>query len=59
MRGEFLNAMLSVVFSNKRKKTSGLTGLELRMAYQSLICVKSLLKRVTPMNETFNRDTKE
>jgi hypothetical protein len=30
--------------TNKRKKTSGLTGLELRMAYQSLISVKSLLK---------------
>jgi len=38
--------------SNKRKKTSGLTGLELRMAYQSLISVKSFLKTVTPMNET-------
>ncbi|KAM6489310.1 hypothetical protein JOM56_015211 [Amanita muscaria] len=33
------------------KKTSGLTGLELRMAYQSLIRVKSLLKTVTATNE--------
>ncbi|KIL56190.1 hypothetical protein M378DRAFT_1038874 [Amanita muscaria Koide BX008] len=37
--------------TNKRKKTSGLTGLELRMAYQSLISVKSLLKTVTATNE--------
>ena len=37
--------------TNKCKETSGLTGLELRMAYQSLISVKSLLKTVTPTNE--------
>jgi hypothetical protein len=30
---------------NKRKKTSGLTGLELRMAYNSLVNVKSMLFR--------------
>lgn len=37
--------------TNKRKKTSGLTGLELRMAYQSLISVKSLLNTVSATNE--------
>ncbi|KAF8804113.1 hypothetical protein BYT27DRAFT_7108337 [Phlegmacium glaucopus] len=36
---------------NKRNETSGLTGLELRMAYQSLISIKSLLKTVTATNE--------
>ncbi|CAA7261045.1 unnamed protein product [Cyclocybe aegerita] len=36
---------------NKRKKMSGLTGLELRMAYQSLISVKSFLKTLTATNE--------
>ena len=35
----------------KGKKTSGLTGLELRMAYQSLISFKSFLKTVTATNE--------
>ncbi|KAF8327639.1 hypothetical protein F5887DRAFT_1083685 [Amanita rubescens] len=37
--------------TNKRKKTSGLTGLEPRMAYQSLISVNSLLKTVSATNE--------
>jgi len=41
---------------NKRKKMSGLTGLELRMAYQSLISVKSFLKTVTATNEASTSD---
>ncbi|KAF8797428.1 hypothetical protein BYT27DRAFT_7219210 [Phlegmacium glaucopus] len=35
---------------------SGLTGLELRMAYQSLISVKSFLKTITPTNEASATD---
>jgi hypothetical protein len=38
--------------SIKRKKMSGLTGLELRMAYKSLTDVQSSLKTVTATNET-------
>lgn len=50
---------LNATNTNKRKKTSGLTGLELRMAYQSLISVKSLLKTVTPTNETNEVDASD
>jgi len=42
--------------SKKRKKTSGLTGLELRMAYQSLSKVKSLLETVTATDEASATD---
>ena len=43
----FLSLVQAQSDSSKRKKTSGLTGLEPRMAYKSLTDIQSSLKVVT------------